>query len=129
MTSHYLVAFCTVSLCGSLTLTCGYVLCRPCCVLVVRGAIRRAMAQAVSRRPVTTEAPTRSYVSPCDICCGEIGPETGVFFEYFSATLSVSFHQCSILIFIYMLFLVGLTNETWGTSKSIAISGVREYGK
>jgi hypothetical protein len=35
------------------------------------------MAQAVSRRPVTTEAPVRSQVSPYGICGGRIGTGTG----------------------------------------------------
>jgi hypothetical protein len=35
------------------------------------------MAQAVSRRPLTTEARVRSQVSPCEIFCGQSGTETG----------------------------------------------------
>jgi len=76
---------------GSLTLTRGCVLCRPCCVLVVRGAISRAVAQAVSRRPVTTEAPVRSHVSPCDICYGQSGTETG--FSPSSSVLPCQYHS------------------------------------
>jgi hypothetical protein len=37
----------------------------------------RAMAQAVSRRPLTAEAQVRSRVSPCDICGGQSGSGTG----------------------------------------------------
>jgi hypothetical protein len=37
-----------------------------------------------------------------------------VFFEYFSFPLPISFHQCSVLIFIYMLLLPeGQTGEAW----------------
>jgi hypothetical protein len=56
----------------------------------------RAMAQAVSRRPVTAEARVRSRVSPCRICGGQSGTGTGFFPEYFGCPLSVSFHRCSI---------------------------------
>ena len=45
--------------------------------------------------------------------------------EYLGAPLSVSFHQCSILIFMHMLFLVvGLIDETCGISKSSVLSAV-----
>jgi hypothetical protein len=37
------------------------------------------MAQAVSHRPLTTEARVRSQVSPCGICGGQSGTETGFF--------------------------------------------------
>jgi hypothetical protein len=37
----------------------------------------RAMAQAVSRRSLTTEARVRSRVSPCEICDGQSGTGTG----------------------------------------------------
>jgi hypothetical protein len=37
----------------------------------------RAMAQAVSRRPVTADARVRFRVSPCEICGGQSGTGTG----------------------------------------------------
>jgi hypothetical protein len=37
----------------------------------------RAMAQAVSRRPLTAEAWVRSQVSPCEICGGQSDTGTG----------------------------------------------------
>jgi hypothetical protein len=37
----------------------------------------RAMTQAVSRRPITTEATVRTWVSSCEICGGQSGTETG----------------------------------------------------
>jgi hypothetical protein len=37
------------------------------------------MAQAVSQRPLTAEAPVRSRVSPCGICGGQSG--TGIGFS------------------------------------------------
>jgi hypothetical protein len=37
----------------------------------------RAMAQAVSRRPLTAEARVRFRFSPCDICGGQSGTGTG----------------------------------------------------
>jgi hypothetical protein len=42
-----------------------------------------AMAQAVSRRPLTAEARVRSPVSPYEICGGQSGTETGFSPEYF----------------------------------------------
>jgi hypothetical protein len=51
----------------------------------------------------------------------------GTFFsEYFGFRLSVSFHQCSILIFIYMLPLPeGQTGETWEPYKNQCSIGNR----
>jgi hypothetical protein len=37
----------------------------------------RAMAQVVSRRPVTAEALVRARVNPCGICGGQSGTGTG----------------------------------------------------
>jgi hypothetical protein len=54
------------------------------------------MAQAVSRRPLTTEDRVRSRVSPCGICGGQSGTGTGFFPKYFGFPLLVSFHRCSI---------------------------------
>jgi hypothetical protein len=48
------------------------------------GYFARAMAQAVSRRPLTAEALVRSRVSPHGICGGQSGTGTG-----FSASTSV----------------------------------------
>jgi hypothetical protein len=48
----------------------------------------RAMAQAVSRRPLTAEARVRSRVSPCGLCGGQSGTGTG-----FSPSTSVLAYQ------------------------------------
>jgi hypothetical protein len=56
----------------------------------------RAMAQAVSRRPLTAEVRFRSRVSPCGICVGRCGTGTGFSSEYFGFPLSITFHRCSI---------------------------------
>jgi hypothetical protein len=47
--------------------------------LVLTGYIGRAMAQVVSRRPVTTEALVRARVNPCGICGGQSGTGKGFF--------------------------------------------------
>jgi hypothetical protein len=48
----------------------------------------RAMAQAVSRRPLTSEAQVRSRISPCGICGTGTGfsPSTSVFLCQFYST-------------------------------------------
>jgi hypothetical protein len=48
--------------------------------------VGRAMAQAVSRRPLTAEARVRSRVSPCGIFGGQIGTVTGFFPRVFHST-------------------------------------------
>jgi hypothetical protein len=47
----------------------------------------RAMAQAVSRLPLTAEARVRSRVSPCGICGGQSGSGAGFSPESFSFPL------------------------------------------
>jgi hypothetical protein len=51
----------------------------------------RAMAQAVSRRPLTTEARFRSRVSPCGICGGQRGTGTG--FSQSTLVFPCQFHS------------------------------------
>jgi hypothetical protein len=43
----------------------------------LNSALGRAMAQAISRRPLTAEARVRSRVSPCEISGGQSGTGTG----------------------------------------------------
>ena len=70
----------------------------------------RAMDQAVSRRPLTSEAWPRSQV------------------EYFCFPLSVSFHQCSKGIFIYTLLLPeGRKAHTVKFPNSNALSEIGEH--
>jgi hypothetical protein len=45
------------------------------------------MAQAVSRRPLTTEARVRAWVNPCGICCEQSGTGTGF------SPANMSFHS------------------------------------
>ena len=51
----------------------------------------RAMAQAVSRRPLTAEARVRSRVCPCGICGGQSGTGTG--FSTSTLVFSCQFHS------------------------------------
>jgi uncharacterized membrane protein len=79
--------------------------------------VGRAIAQAVSRRPPTSEARVRSQVSQRGICGGQSGTGTGFPPDYFGFPLSISFHRCSItwgggikIIFIF-IFITGLHNK------------------
>jgi hypothetical protein len=63
----------------------------------------RAMAQAVSRRPLTAEDRVRSRVGPCGICGGQSGtgigvsPSTSVFpCQFHSITAPSSSQGCTI---------------------------------
>lgn len=56
------------------------------------------------------EAGVRSHVSPREICGGRSDTGTNFSSEYFGFTLPESFHQCFILILIYMLLLTRRTN-------------------
>jgi len=50
----------------------------------------------------------------------------GGFSEYFDLSLSISFYQCSLVIFIYMLLLPeGRTGEAWVPSKKQCSYGNR----
>jgi hypothetical protein len=63
----------------------------PCLLFILKSGL--AMAEAVSRRPLTAEARVRSLVGSCGICGGQSGTRTG-----FSASTSVSpcqFHSTS----------------------------------
>ena len=52
-----------------------------------------------------------SIPGPCEICGEKSRTGTGF-------SLSGSFHQCSILIFIHTLLLPGQTGEAWGPSRN-----------
>jgi hypothetical protein len=76
------------------------------------------MAQAVSRRLLTVNARIRSQVSPCAICDKHSDTVNRFLTQYFSIPLSLSFHKCSILVFLYTLLLPeGQTGEAWEPAK------------
>ena len=82
------------------------------------------MVQAVSRRPLTAEAQFRSQTSSCEVfvghsCTGTSFPPAFLFLQ------SVSFHQCAVLIFIYMLLLLeAQTGEVWEPPKKAISFGI-----
>lgn len=74
-------------------------------------------------KPVFTEAPLVFQGSPCGFLVDKVAlgqcfsPSTSVF------PLSVSFHRCSMIIFIRMFLLPeGQTGEAWELFKSSAVS-------
>jgi hypothetical protein len=76
------------------------------------------MAQAVSVPSPIVEARVHAQVSPREICGGQIGIGAGFPPSIFRFPLSVSFHQCSIPIFILILLLKeGQAGEAWEPSK------------
>jgi hypothetical protein len=86
----------------------------------------RAMAQAVSRRPPTSEAWVRSRVSPCGICGGQSGTGTG--FSPISSVLTCQFHSTGApllwkgqkIIIIIVIFITGVHKKPQGCGASVA---------
>jgi hypothetical protein len=60
-----------------------------------QGPLGRAMAQAVSRQPVTAEDRVCARVNPCGICVGRSGTGTGFSPSSLVFPLSISFHRRS----------------------------------
>jgi len=84
-------------------------------IFVFKSCVR---AQAVSRQPLSTETRVRSHVSLCEIYGGRTGTRTGYSPSTWGFLLSISFHQCPLLIFIYKFLLPqGQTVEALGPSK------------
>jgi len=73
------------------------------------------MAQAVSRRPVATEARIRSLVSPCEIDGGQNG--TGIGFSPSTSVLSCQYY--STMAHTHLHLDVALTGRTNGRSLGI----------
>jgi hypothetical protein len=83
----------------------------------------RAMAQAVSRRPVTAEDRVRSWVSPCGICGRQSG--TGTRFSPSVSVFPCQFHSTGAPLLgkgqkIIIIFITGLHNKPHGCSASVA---------
>jgi hypothetical protein len=60
------------------------------CDIFVNYLTVRAMAQVVSRRPLTAEARIRARVNPCGICGGQSG--TGAGFSPSSSVFPCQYH-------------------------------------
>jgi hypothetical protein len=75
------------------------------------------MAEAVTRRPFTGDAPVQSKDNACDIYGGQSGSVT-VLSPSTCFPLSVPFHNCPTLTLIYVLSLSeGQAGEAWGSSE------------
>ena len=77
--------------------------------------VSRILAQGVSRRCLTTEDRDRSWACQCEIYGGGCGWDIFIP-RHFYFSLTESFHQCSILIFTYVLLLPNRQKaKTWET--------------
>ena len=95
-------------------------------IMCLRG---RGMAQAVSRCPFNAKTRFSSPVSPFKNRVGRRGTGTGsffFFFKYFGIPLSVSFHQSSTVIFVYMMLLPGQA-EVWENSESKPLPKIGDH--
>ena len=77
----------------------------------------RAMAQAVSRRPLIAEARVRSRVSPCRICGGQSGTGTG--FSLSTSVVPCQFHSTDAPL-LGNILITGLHNKPQGCGASVA---------
>jgi hypothetical protein len=75
-----------------------------CCHVVFKGL---AMAEVISRRPVTVEARLPSQVSQCEICGGQIGTRQ-VFFREMRFSLSI----IPLMPHTHLYLYVALTRRT-----------------
>jgi len=88
----------------------------------IRGLV---IAQTVNYWPLNVRARFRSQFRLCEICGGQSGTETNFFPRF---PLSILFHQCSILIFTYMVLLPERqTGEAWEPSKKKCFYKSRGY--
>jgi hypothetical protein len=76
-------------------------------IIIIIIIIGRAMAQALSRRPLTTDARVRSRVSTCGICGGQSGTETGFPRQFHSTVAPLHGKTKKKLI----IFITGLHNK------------------
>jgi hypothetical protein len=72
------------------------------------------------------EVHLRSQVSPLEICDGQSGIRSGLSPSISVFPLPISFHKCSILIFIYILHVPkGQSGDAWEPSEKHCSSGNR----
>jgi hypothetical protein len=82
----------------------------------------------VSRQLLNAGAWVWSQVSTYEICVGQSGTRSVFFPQYFGFPLSLSFHQCSIMI--YILFLrKGQTATSGNISKSMLFRRSKSIGQ
>jgi hypothetical protein len=75
-------------------------------------AVGRAMAHAISHRPLTAEGRVRGWASPCGICDGQCDPGTDS--KLFGLHLSASVHT----VFMLMFIILGMDNKLVGVRSS-----------
>lgn len=86
------------------------------------------MAQVVSHRPLSAESRVQYQASPCEICVGQSGTETGFFFRVLPFSSVSVIPPMIILIFIFMLLLrERQMDEAWEPLEINAVSEVGEH--
>jgi hypothetical protein len=87
----------------------------------LNASVGRAIAQAVSRRPLTVETRVRSRVSPCEICGGQSG--TGIGFSPSTSVFPCQFHSTGAPLQgktkKLFIFITGLHNKPQGCGASV----------
>jgi hypothetical protein len=84
----------------------------------------RAMAQALSRRPLTRDIRVRSRVSTCGICGGQIG--NGTRFSTITSVFPCQFHSTGAPLYAktkkkkLIIFITGMHNNPQGCCASVA---------
>jgi len=87
--------------------------------------VGRAVFQAVSRRPITTETQVGSQVSPCEICGGQSGGGTG--FSPSTSGSPVTIHSSLVHTHLHVAFTRRTNGRSLGTYRNNALSEIWNF--